>query len=70
MAGGGRISARGLSTSREAKEHLKERKRRKKLGIPDKEPEHLSRKTLWILVIAAVIVGCAVAWVEVKGGQG
>ena len=71
MAGGGRISARALSTSREAKEHQKERKRRKKLGIPDKEPEKLSKKTLWILVIAALVVGCVVAWVAVKGfGQG
>ncbi len=67
MAGGGRISARGLSTSRASKEHQKERKRRKKLGIPDKEPEKLSKKALWILVIAALVVGCVLAWVAVKG---
>ena len=60
---GRRRSARRLSMSRAAKQHLKEKKRRERLGIPEKEPE-VSKKALWILVIAALIVfGVAMAWV-------
>ncbi len=50
-----RISARRLSMSQAGKQHLKARKRKKKLGIPKKEPE-VGKKGLWILVIAALIV--------------
>ena len=49
------MSARRLSMSRAAKRYLKDKKRKKKLGIPKKKPA-LSRKALWILVIAALIV--------------
>ncbi len=67
---GRRMSARHLSMSRAAKQILKETKRKKRLGIPKKKPE-VSRKGLWILVIAALIVfGFAVAWITAKGGFG
>ncbi len=52
---GGQISPRRLSMSRAAKQHLKDRKRKKKFGILKKEPE-VGKKGLWILVIAALIV--------------
>ncbi len=60
---GRRRSARRLSMSRAARQYLKEKKRRERRGIPAKEPE-VSKKALWILVIAALIVfGLAMAWV-------
>ena len=52
---GRRISARGLSMSRAAKQHLKNKKRKKKIGVSEKEPE-VSSKGFWILVIAVLIV--------------
>ena len=61
---GGRRSARRLSMSRAAKQYLKEKKRRKRRGIPAKEPE-VSTKGLWILVIAALIAfGLVMAWIR------
>ena len=41
--------------SRAAKQILKEKKRKKRLGIADKEPE-VSSKGLWIVVFAALII--------------
>ena len=41
--------------SRAAKQHLKNKKRKKKIGVSEKEPE-VSSKGFWILVIAVLIV--------------
>ena len=59
---GRRTSARRLSMSQAAKRHLKEKKRREKLGLVEKpavSPE-ISRKTLWILAVAALVTVCIV----------
>ena len=68
--GGRRISGRRLSMSRAAKQYLKDKKRKEKLGISAKTPE-VSRKDLWILVLAALVLfGLVVAWSAAKGGFG
>ncbi len=58
---GKRASGPRPSTSRAAKQILKSRKRKAKHGIPETKPE-VSKKGLWIFVVAAlVIVGFVVA---------
>ena len=53
---GRRISGRGMSMSPAAKKILKAKQRRKKLGIPEKVEAEASKKVLWFLVIAGVVV--------------
>ena len=45
-----------------AKKHLKEKKRREKRGLVEKPAvnSEISKKTLWILAIAALVTACIV----------
>ena len=56
---GRKTSARRLSMSQAAKKHLKEKKRKERLGIlnnPAETKPAISRKTVRVLVIATLVV--------------
>jgi hypothetical protein len=52
---GRRISARRLSMSPAAKQLLKDQKRRKKLGLPEKQPDE-SKPGIWAWMVVALVV--------------
>ena len=56
--------------SRAAKQILKDKHRKKKFGPPQKKTK-VSRRGLWILLVAGLIVlGLVVAQIAVQGGFG
>ena len=68
---GKRVSGRGMSMSPAAKKILKAKQRRKKLGIAEKVEAEASKKVLWVLAIAGlVVVGLIVAGILAGGGSG